>query len=57
MNEEDYVDVALTCANVCTALDRGLRGKLLNELNTSVRGDKAIDGVGWVLSWSARDAY
>jgi len=36
MNEEDYVDVALTCANVCAALDRGLRGKRLNELNTSV---------------------
>jgi len=37
MNEEDYVDLALTCANVCTVLDRGLGGKRLNELNTSVR--------------------
>jgi len=36
MNEEDYVDLGLTCANVCTALDRGLSGKQLNELNTSV---------------------
>ena len=35
-NEEDYVDLALTCANICTALDRGLGGKKLNELNTSV---------------------
>ena len=36
MNEEDYVDLGLTCASVCTALDRGLNGKQLNELNTSV---------------------
>ena len=36
MNEEDYVDLALTCANICTALDRGLREKQLNELSISV---------------------
>jgi len=35
-NEGDYVDLGLTCANVCTALDRGLGGKRLNELNNSV---------------------
>jgi len=37
MNDEDYVDLGLTCAHVCTALDRGLNGKRLSELNTSVR--------------------
>ena len=37
MNEEDYVELALTCANVCTALDRGLNGKRLEDLNNSVR--------------------
>ena len=36
MNEEDYVDLGLTCANVCTALDRGLKEKQLGDLNTSV---------------------
>ena len=36
MNEEDYVELAMTCANVCTALDRGLNGKQLKDLNDSV---------------------
>ena len=36
-NEEDYVDLGLTCVSVCTALDRGLRGKRPDELNNSVR--------------------
>ena len=36
MNEDDYVDLALTCANVCAALDRGLSGRRLSELNASV---------------------
>ena len=35
-NEEDYVDLALTCASVCTALDRGLSGKRLSDLSESV---------------------
>ena len=37
-NEADYVELGLACADVCTALDRGLSGKRLNELNDSVRG-------------------
>ena len=36
MNEEDYVELALTCAKVCTALDRGSNGKRLKDLNNSV---------------------
>ena len=35
-NEGDYVDLGLTCASVCTALDRGLNGKKLSELGDSV---------------------
>ena len=35
-NEEDYVKLGLACADVCIALDRGLGGKQLNELSTSV---------------------
>jgi len=40
-NEEGYIDLGLTCASVCASLDRGLRGKRLDELSESVR--EAID--------------
>ena len=36
MNQMDYVDLGLACAEVCTVLDRGLKGKSLNDLNDSV---------------------
>ena len=36
INEEDYVDLGLTCNTVCGALDRGLKGKRLDELSGSV---------------------
>lgn len=36
LNEEDYVDIALACADVCTALKRGVDGKRLDELSQSV---------------------
>ena len=36
LNKADYVELGLTCVDVCTALDRGLNGKRLNELNDSV---------------------
>jgi hypothetical protein len=32
-NEEDCVELGLACADVCTALSRGLDGKLLKDLN------------------------
>jgi len=35
VDEEDYVELGLACADVCTALDRGLKGKLLDGLNNS----------------------
>jgi hypothetical protein len=35
-NEEDYVELALACADVCTALKRGLDGKLPKDLGDSV---------------------
>ena len=35
-NQMDYVELGLACADVCTALDRGLDGKRLDELNNSV---------------------
>ena len=36
INEVDYVELGLACADACTALDRGLGGKRLEELNNSV---------------------
>ena len=36
INQMDYVELGLACAEVCNALDRGLDGKRLNDLNNSV---------------------
>ena len=36
-NQEDYVELGLTCTDVCTALDRGLNEKRLNDLDNSLR--------------------
>jgi len=36
INQADYVDLGLACAEVCTVLDRGLAGKRLDDLNNSV---------------------
>jgi len=35
-DQKDYVGLGLTCANVCAALDQGLRGERVNELSHSV---------------------
>ena len=32
----EYVELGLACAEVCTALDRGLKEKGLDDLNDSV---------------------
>jgi len=37
INQVDYVELGLACVDVCTALNRGLSGKRLNDLNDSVR--------------------
>ena len=36
-NESDCVELGLACADVCKALDRGMNGKTLDDLNQSVR--------------------
>ena len=36
-NKSDYVELGLTCANVCRALDRGMNGKKTDDLSQSVR--------------------
>ena len=35
-NGEDYVELGLSCADVCQTLDRGLNGRRLDELNRTV---------------------
>ena len=41
IKQTDYVELGLACADVCAALDRGLNGKGLSDLNNNVR--EAID--------------
>ena len=36
INQVDYVELGLACAGTCAALDRGLNGKRLDDLNNSV---------------------
>ena len=36
INKLDYVELGLSCADICTALDRGMSGRKLDELNQSV---------------------
>ena len=36
-NKIEYVELGLTCANVCKALHRGLGGKKLEDLSPSAR--------------------
>ena len=37
INKADYVELGLTCADVCAALKRGLDTKSEDDLNDSVR--------------------
>ena len=37
INEQDYVDLELTRADICQALSRGMNGKKLDDLTKSVR--------------------
>ena len=36
INKRDYVELGLGCADVCTALGRGLDGKEMDDLSQSV---------------------
>ena len=37
VNEQDYVDLGLYCAEICGALERGIDGRELGDLSKSVR--------------------
>jgi hypothetical protein len=36
VNELDYVEIGLNCADICGALSRGMNGKKLDDLSQSV---------------------
>ena len=36
-NKADYVELGLACAEVCKALQRGMNGREMDDLNQSVR--------------------
>jgi len=35
-NELDYVELGLSCVDICRALDRRMNGKILDDLSQSV---------------------
>jgi hypothetical protein len=35
-NKTDYIELGLACADVCRALDRGMKGRRVDELRGSV---------------------
>jgi len=45
INEEDYVELGFACSTVCSALDRGLKEKRLNELRGS-----ALDAISQLMT-------
>ena len=45
-NERDYVDLGISCADICKALERGMGGKKLDELSTSV-----CDAINQLTTW------
>jgi len=47
INEADYVDLGLACADVCKALDRGMRGRRVNELSQSV-----LEAIEQLTTWA-----
>ena len=54
-NEQDYVDLGLSCADICKALERGMGGKSLDDLSKSV-----CDAINQLTTWvqrSVNDTY
>ena len=45
-NELDYVELGLSCADICRALERGMNGKRLDDLNQSV-----CDAIAQLTTW------
>ena len=51
-NKQDYVDLGLSCADICKALERGMGGKKLNELSKSV-----CDAITQLTTWVGPAAH
>ena len=49
INEQDYVEIGLNCADICTALDRGTNGKKLDDLGQSV-----CEAINQLTTWVER---
>ena len=45
-NEQDYVDLGLSCADICKALERGMGGRSLNDLSKPV-----CDAINQLMAW------
>ena len=45
-NELDYIDLGLSCADVCNTLERGIGGRQLDQLSRSVLG-----AIGQLTTW------
>ena len=48
-NEQDYVDLGLSCADICRVLERGMGGNTLDDLNQSV-----CDAISQLMTWVQR---
>ena len=46
INQTDYVQLGLACADICTALERGMNGKKLEDLSRSV-----CDAIAQLTKW------
>ena len=45
-NEQDYVDLGLSCADICKALERGMGGRSLDDLSKPMR-----DAINQLTTW------
>ena len=46
INRQDYVELGLACAEICTVLGRGMNGKRLDDLSQSV-----CDAIAQLTKW------
>ena len=45
-NAMDYIELGLFCSDICRALDRGINGKKLDDLNQPV-----CDAINQLTTW------
>lgn len=46
VNQEEYVDLGLNCAEICAVLDRGTKGKRTEDINQSV-----LEAINQLTTW------